>query len=69
MSDEDTQPEYNWHDVSIAMAASNEKLCRIVLAADELAKVTANLLIDDGHAARRRAQEALDAYKIARSGS
>lgn len=47
-----------------ALAASNEKLCRIVLAADELAEAVGRF--GERHFAIR---EALDAYKITRRGS
>lgn len=55
--------EYEWKDAAVALAASNERLCRIALAADELAKAIEN------HGERHFAiRAALDAYKITRNG-
>jgi hypothetical protein len=56
-------PEYDWKDVSVALAASNARLCEIALKADELAAAVERH--GDRHFAIRAA---LDAYKIARTG-
>lgn len=65
----------SWQDVSVSLAATNERACRVILAADELAAELEKLeeswrRCDRGYHEWRLkiALKALENYKIVRSG-
>ena len=58
----------DWKDISIALAASNARLCAIALKADDLAAAVAALEHAHTFANLDKLQAALDDYKITWNG-
>ncbi len=69
MSDLPSWPDENaWADALHEPAASNERLCRLVLAADKIVEYVDKIGLVK-YAGHKRLEALLEAYQIARQGS
>ncbi len=74
LAGDDLSDDYDWKDISVQLSASNEKLCRIAIAADELAEAAAHLALTLSHMkvhaphSFAKLNDALEAFKVVRQG-